>query len=58
MVNGDNSTLHVKDGKYMVNDANIITSIRASNKSSMIDGASAPQKESQGKDFYSCSMRC
>lgn len=31
MVNGDNSTLHVKDGKYMVNDANIIASVRASN---------------------------
>jgi uncharacterized surface protein with fasciclin (FAS1) repeats len=31
MVNGDNITLHVKDGSRMVNDANIIASIRASN---------------------------
>ena len=31
MVNGDNVTLHVKDGKRMINDANIVASIRASN---------------------------
>ena len=31
MVNGDNITLHVQDGKRMVNDANIVGSVRASN---------------------------
>lgn len=30
-VDGGNITLHVKDGKYMVNDANIIASVPASN---------------------------
>ncbi len=31
MVNGDNATLHVKDGKVMVGEANIVGSVRASN---------------------------
>jgi uncharacterized surface protein with fasciclin (FAS1) repeats len=31
MVNGSNATIHVKDGKYMVNDANIVASVPASN---------------------------
>lgn len=31
MVNGDNVTLHVKDGKVMVGEANIAGSVRASN---------------------------
>lgn len=31
MVNGGNATVHVKDGKYMINDANIIASVPASN---------------------------
>ena len=31
MVDGGNVTIHVKDGKYMVNDANIIASVPASN---------------------------
>lgn len=31
MVNGKNATIHVKDGKYMINDANIVASVPASN---------------------------
>lgn len=31
MANGIKATLHVKDGKVRINDANIVTSIRASN---------------------------
>ena len=31
MVNGGNATIHVKDGKYMINDANIVASVLASN---------------------------
>ncbi len=31
MVNGDNVTLHVKDGKVQVGEANIVGSVRASN---------------------------
>ncbi|MEO8086082.1 MAG: fasciclin domain-containing protein [Bacteroidota bacterium] len=31
MVNGGKATIHVKDGKYMINDANIVASIKASN---------------------------
>jgi len=31
MVNGGNATIHIKDGKYMINDANIIASVPASN---------------------------
>jgi len=31
MVNGANATIHVKDGKYMINDANIVASVPASN---------------------------
>ncbi|HKR07182.1 MAG TPA: fasciclin domain-containing protein [Bacteroidia bacterium] len=31
MVNGGNATIHVTDGKYMINDANIVTSVPASN---------------------------
>ena len=31
MVNGSNATIHVKDGEYMINDANIIASVPASN---------------------------
>jgi len=31
MVNGGNATVHIKDGKYLINDANIIASVPASN---------------------------
>ena len=31
MVNGGNATVHIKDGKYMINDANIVASVTASN---------------------------
>jgi uncharacterized surface protein with fasciclin (FAS1) repeats len=31
MVNGGNATIHVKDGKYMINEANIVASVPASN---------------------------
>jgi uncharacterized surface protein with fasciclin (FAS1) repeats len=31
MVNGGNATIHIKNGKYMINDANIIASVPASN---------------------------
>ena len=31
MVNGDNATIHIKDGQYMINDANIVASVPASN---------------------------
>lgn len=31
MVNGDNVTMHGKDGKFMVGDANIVGTVRASN---------------------------
>lgn len=31
MVNGDNITLHAKDGKFVVGDANIVATVRASN---------------------------
>lgn len=31
MVNGGNATIHVKDGKYMINDATIVGSVPASN---------------------------
>jgi len=31
MVNGGNATVHIKDGKYMINDANIVASVPASN---------------------------
>jgi uncharacterized surface protein with fasciclin (FAS1) repeats len=31
MVNGGNATIHVKDGKYMINDATILASVPASN---------------------------
>ena len=31
MVNGGKATIHVKDGKYMINDANIVGSVTASN---------------------------
>lgn len=31
MVNGGNATIHVKDGKYMINDANVVASVPASN---------------------------
>ena len=31
MVNGGNATIHIKDGKYMINDANIVASVPASN---------------------------
>ncbi len=31
MVNGSNATIHIKDGKYMINDAMIVGSIPASN---------------------------
>ncbi|CAN5397088.1 fasciclin domain-containing protein [soil metagenome] len=31
MVNGGNATIQIKDGKYMINDANIVASVKASN---------------------------
>ena len=31
MVSGAKATIHVKDGKYMINDANIVASVPASN---------------------------
>lgn len=31
MVSGGKATIHVKDGKYMINDANIVASVPASN---------------------------
>ncbi len=31
MVNGGNATIHIKDGKYMINDATIVASVTASN---------------------------
>ena len=31
MVNGSNATIHVKDGKFMINDAHIVASVPASN---------------------------
>ena len=31
MVSGGKATIHVKDGKYMINDANIVASVSASN---------------------------
>ena len=31
MVNGGNATIHIKNGKYMINDANIVASVPASN---------------------------
>jgi uncharacterized surface protein with fasciclin (FAS1) repeats len=31
MVNGGNATIHTKDGKYMINDANVIATVPASN---------------------------
>ena len=31
MVNGSNATIHIKDGKYMINDATIVGSVPASN---------------------------
>ena len=31
MVNGNNATIHIKDGKYMINDATIVGSVPASN---------------------------
>jgi uncharacterized surface protein with fasciclin (FAS1) repeats len=31
MANGKNATIHIKDGKLMVNDATVVASIRASN---------------------------
>jgi len=42
-VNGDNVTMHLKDGKVMVNDANIIASIPTSNGMiHVIDGVLLP----------------
>ena len=31
MVNLDDAVIHVKDGKYMINDANIVATVKASN---------------------------
>jgi uncharacterized surface protein with fasciclin (FAS1) repeats len=31
MSNGGKATIHIKDGKMMINDANVIASVRASN---------------------------
>lgn len=43
MVNGDKVTMHVKDGKYMIGDANIIGTVRASNGIiHVIDGVLLP----------------
>jgi len=43
MVNGGKVTVHVKDGKTMVNDANVVASIRASNGViHVIDGVLLP----------------
>ncbi len=42
-VNGDNITMHVKDGKIMVNDANVVASIPTSNGIiHVIDGVLLP----------------
>jgi uncharacterized surface protein with fasciclin (FAS1) repeats len=49
-VNGDNVTIHVKDGKTMVNDANIIASIPASNGIiHVIDAVLLPPAPTAGK---------
>jgi uncharacterized surface protein with fasciclin (FAS1) repeats len=46
MANGAKTTLHVKDGKYSINDANIVASIPASNGIiHVIDGVLLPPSE-------------
>jgi uncharacterized surface protein with fasciclin (FAS1) repeats len=43
MANGGKATVHVKDGKFSINDANIIASIPASNGIiHVIDGVLLP----------------
>lgn len=43
MVNGGKATIHVKDGKITINEANVVTSIRASNGVvHVIDGVLLP----------------
>jgi uncharacterized surface protein with fasciclin (FAS1) repeats len=43
MANGAKATIHIKDGKLMINDANIVASIRASNGIvHVIDGVLLP----------------
>lgn len=43
MANGGKATIHVKDGKITINDANVIASVRASNGVvHVIDGVLAP----------------
>lgn len=45
MVDGGNVTMHVKDGKLMVNDANIVASVKAANGwVHVIDGVLLPKK--------------
>jgi uncharacterized surface protein with fasciclin (FAS1) repeats len=45
MVDGGNVTMHVKDGKLMVNDANIVASVKASNGwVHVVDGVLLPKK--------------
>lgn len=42
-VNGDNATIHVKDGKVFINDAQIIASVPAANGIvHIIDGVITP----------------
>ncbi len=44
MANGKKVTVHVKDGKLSVNDANVVASVRASNGAlHIIDGVLLPQ---------------
>lgn len=43
MANGGHTTIHIKDGKMMINDANVIASVRASNGVvHVIDGVLTP----------------
>jgi uncharacterized surface protein with fasciclin (FAS1) repeats len=43
MANGQHAIIHVKDGKIMINDANVIASVRASNGVvHVIDGVLTP----------------
>lgn len=46
MANGQKATLHVKDGKISINEANVVASIRASNGIvHVIDGVITPPKQ-------------
>ena len=43
MANGGKATIHIKDGKMMINDANVVASVRASNGMvHVIDGVLTP----------------